>query len=160
MHQKWAWLGLEWDSNQVPPEAVTPLLGQVNGKKPGMYDKSRHALNADIFSLHNLRMYITHTSQTLQLQSTPFSFLTHFWCVIYLWNSCFTKHMTKIFKFAKQNKYWLLFIDQVMVKLQVLGNLKNHTCPSALLWGTVWFLRSPWAYNFNHAPHSSQYLYI
>ena len=49
--KKWAWLGLGWDSNQKPPEAVTPLLGQVSGKKPGMYDKSRHAFNADIFFL-------------------------------------------------------------------------------------------------------------
>ena len=43
-----------------------------------------------------------------------------------------------------------------MFKLQALGNLKSILCPSASLQGAVMHgLRSLWAYNFNHIPHSS-----
>ena len=69
-----------------------------------------------------------------------------------------TNQMTRIFK--------IWYIKQILTAYSGHGwnyrpsvISKTILCPSASLQGIVWSLRSPWDYNFNHAPHSSQYLY-
>ena len=39
------------------------------------------------------------------------------------------------------------------------NGLKTMLCPTVSLWNIAWYLRSPWAYNFDHTLQSSQYLY-
>ena len=83
---------------------------------------------------------------TWTLQSTPFSFLQHFCkfiCEMAL--STITRHKTNIdcISFRSWQNY----------KPSVLSKTILHVYPEAKL-------RSLWAYSFNHAPQSNQYLYI
>ena len=60
--------------------------------------------------------------------------------------------------FGIRNKHWLLFI-RAQFEIIGLGWCQNHNYTLSFARDIVMVLTLPWAYYFNCAPHSSQYLY-
>ena len=124
------------------------------------YCLGNHFCNVQGISLSHTR-FCFRAIITRKLQSCPLSFSKHF-----LLSKLFLK---QYFNQADDKNLQIHYMKQILsafqpyqLRLNCRSSMLSKTIlhPSALLRGIVWFLRSPWPIiNFNHAPHSGQYMY-